>query len=278
MAVLFGLTAALIYGAADFIGGIASRRAAAVAVVVLSQAAGLVLMLCILPFFPMQISAAGLWWGAAAGLCGGVGITLFYAALASGRMGIVSPLTAIPAAALPVAAGALRGEPLGTLQLSGIALALAATALVSAAPGEASGGRRALYRSVLLALGSGVLLGGFYIFLAYAGPAGGLLPLVGARCASLLFIAGAAAVTRTAMPRSRPLIGLIAAGGLLDGGANVLYLLSLHAGTLAIAAVLTSLYPASTVLLARYALGERLRRRQKAGVLCAIFGAALIAS
>jgi uncharacterized membrane protein len=273
--IVLALLAALTYGAADFLGGVASRRTPAVVVVVLSQIVGAAVLLAALPFVPSRFHLEDAGWGVAAGVCAAVGIAALYAALASSRMGIVSPVTAVIAASVPVAFGLLFGGRPAPLALSGVALAFIAVALVSVGPdaGGASIGEPGLWLAVL----SGIAIGGLYIVLSRGHPDAGLALLAVARATSLALLLGYALLRRE---RLRPEAGglrAIALTGALDMSANVLYVLAAHQTLLAIAAVITSLYPASTVFLARVVLHERLGRVQWAGVLCAACGVALIA-
>ena len=141
MAYLLALSAAALYGIADFLGGLAARRANTLAVVVTSQGCGLTLLLLSLPLLPEATPAArDLVWGGAAGLIGGVGLALLYRALAVGRMAVVAPTTAVCAVLIAVAAGVLRGERLGSLTMLGVALAIVAIVLVSQQRAAAAGG------------------------------------------------------------------------------------------------------------------------------------------
>src|SRR5215472_13953942 len=130
MQVAFSLIAALFYGAADFCGGFAAKKAPVLTVTVVSQFAGLIVLCAALPFFPGAFHRDDFLWGALAGLCGGAGIALLYHALSIGKMGVVSPVTAVVGAALPVAASAAFGQHLATLQLVGIGCALVAIVLI----------------------------------------------------------------------------------------------------------------------------------------------------
>ena len=196
IAVVLGILAAAFYGGADFCGGLATRRTTMLSVTVVSQAAGLVLLLGVVPFFPGRIHVADLGWAALAGICGGAGIALLYHALSVGTMGVVSPITAVLAAAVPVAFGAIRGDRLGLGQVLGIGIALVAVVLISSST-QADGTREFSTRGVKEAVASGLILGGFYLFLAHARPSMGLDPLVGARVSSVLFLVLLAAVTKT---------------------------------------------------------------------------------
>lgn len=277
MAIVFGLLAAALYGSADFCGGLATRRSSMFSVAILSQFAGLVLLLAVTPFLGGHLTRDALEYGLLGGACGGAGIMLLYHALSVGKMGVVSPVTAVLAASLPVVAGLARGDRLSTWQMLGIGVALAAVVLISLSA-EPDGRIELSTAGVREAVASGILLGGFYIFLALAGKGAGVYPLVFARAGStVLLLAAGAAMRRSIVPVPATLM-LVIVAGVLDMSANVLYVLAAYAGYLSIAAVLTSLYPASTVFLARFVLGERLASVQKIGVALALAGVALIAS
>ena len=275
LTVVLGLAAAISYGSADFFGGLATRRTAIFAVAVPAQAIGFALVLAVLPFAGGAFSARAAIAGVLAGLCGGAGIGLLYQALAIGKMGVVSPITAVLAAAIPMAAGVLRGEHLTGLQSAGIAAALAAVILISLTT-EEDGRLEITTLGVREAIASGVLLGGFYIFLAFAPHGSGVYPLFFARVASTSLLAAVAFAARKTIVPAHPAYGAIVVAGILDMVANGLYVAAAAAGFVSIAAVLTSLYPAATVILALFVLGERLRVWQTAGVALALAGVALI--
>ena len=283
MAILFGLGAALAYGAADFLGGLMTKRTSVLAVVLLSQAFGTILMVAAVPLvLKTPLDTGAMAWGAAAGVTGGAGVTLLYRGLARGQMSVVAPVTAVVAASIPVVVGLVQGERPGGVSLAGVALGLAAVALVSS-PHEADrkpSSHTTIGRpnGLLEALGAGLCFGAFFIFLDVAGDDTGLWPLVGARGGSFAVITAAVVVLR---PRMRPAPGSmvgIAGAGVLDVLANLLYLLASRRGLLSLVAVLTSLYPASTVVLARVVLHERLQRPQLVGLACAAVAALLIAA
>jgi drug/metabolite transporter (DMT)-like permease len=276
MAIALGLLAAALYGAADFFGGFASRRSSMLAVAIVSQAAGFALLLVALPFFHGSLSRDALVFGAIGGACGGAGIALLYHALSIGKMGVVSPITAVIAAALPLAVGVMRGEHLAAWQSAGIAIALIAVVLISLTT-EPDGRFEFSTIGVKEAVLSGLFLGGFYIFLARAGSSAGLYPLISARFASTFLLLVLALLARQSVVPNRATLPVVFLIGAIDVTANCLYVLATYAGYLSIAAVLTSLYPASTVFLARIVLGERLSLLQRIGVFCALAGVALIA-
>ncbi len=245
-------------------------------VAVISQAAGFVLLLIVLPFTPSHTVASDYIFGALAGVAGALGVALLYHALSIGKMGIVSPITAVLAAAFPLVFGAFRGERLSLTEGLGLFLALVAIVMISFSL-EPSGQREISTKGVREAIVTGFVFGAFFILLSYTHPAAGLHNLLAARIASVSFLLVAAFATRTNLVPRRADLPLIVATGLLDMTANILYVLATFAGYLSIAAVLTSLYPASTVFLARVVLGERLGRIQKAGVAVAFAGVVLIA-
>ncbi|WP_433433581.1 EamA family transporter [Nonomuraea sp. CA-141351] len=274
MTVILAAACAVVYGTADFFGGLATRRSQVLSVVVLSQLAGLALILGLLPLLPGTASTPALSWGLAAGLSGAAGLVLFYRALATGVMSVVAPTTAVTSAALPVMFGLATGERPAFWALVGVALALGAVLLVSQ---DKSAVRRGSFTAVLVALAAGAGFGGFFILLAMAPHEAGLWPLVGARLSSVTVVAMLALATRRTLKPGPGSLHIIVAAGVLDMAANVLYLLAQQDGLLSLVAVLVSLYPASTLLLARQVLGERLRAIQVAGVACALGAVALIA-
>ncbi|MGP3934842.1 EamA family transporter [Nonomuraea sp. KM88] len=274
MTVILAAACAVVYGTADFFGGLATRRTQVLSVVVLSQIAGLGLILALLPLLPGAFSDTALSWGLAAGMSGAAGLVLFYRALATGVMSVVAPTTAVTSAALPVVFGLATGERPASWALVGVALALGSVLLVSQ---DSSGGGHGSVASVAAALAAGAGFGGFFVLLSMASHESGLWPLVGARLSSVTVVALLALVTRRTL-RPRPgSLHIIVAAGVLDMTANVLFLLAQQDGLLSLVAVLVSLYPASTLLLARHVLGERLRAVQMTGVACALGAVALIA-
>jgi drug/metabolite transporter (DMT)-like permease len=284
VAYVLALTSAVLYGAADFVGGLAARRAPTIAVVLVSQAAGLALLATgLLVLRGTAPPSRDLMWGVAAGLTGGVGVALLYRALAVGTMAVVAPVTAVCAVIIPVVATWLAGERPRHVTVLGILLALVAIVLVSQSRGSGAEGQdvppftTSSSRSGLgLAFLSGVAIGFFFLSLARTTAEAGLWPLVAARGASVvLFLAVAA--TGAASLRMPSDVAIRAAGaGVLDVGANALYLIATRHGALSIVVTLASLYPASTVILARIVLAERLNRWQIAGIVCALIAVVVI--
>ncbi|PYP56705.1 MAG: EamA/RhaT family transporter [Gemmatimonadetes bacterium] len=275
MAYLLATLAAVFYGAADFTGGMVTKRVATVPVVLLSQATGLVMVALILPFLGTAAPrAADLWWGAAGGLAGGVGVALLYYGLAIGTMSVVAPTTAVLAVAIPVLTSIALGERPGWLAIAGILLGIGAIALVSRPTANPQSTAR---RSGLgVALVAGVAIGLFLLALAQTRPASGLWPLLTARLTSVGLFAVIAAVGRRSVRMPLKLAAIAVGGGALDMLANTLYLLAAQIGPLSPVVTLSALYPASTVLLARAVLGERLNAWQTAGVAAALVAVLLI--
>ena len=279
MAYLLALGSAALYGAADFLGGLASRRTNTIAIVVTSQGVGLALLALVLPLLPEAApSARDLVWGGAAGLTGGTGVALLYRALAVGRMAVVAPTTAVCAVMIPVVTGVLFGERLAPLTMLGIALAIVAIVLVSQQETAASVAVRAavLPPGVGLAFASGVAIGLFFLALAETDARAGMWPLVAARAVSVTLFGVMALVSARPLRMAAPVATIALAAGAIDMSANALYLLATRYGPLSVAVTLSSLYPASTVILARMVLGERLNGWQAAGVACALLAVALI--
>lgn len=274
MAYVLALLSAGCYGAADFTGGLATRRAAALLVVLVSQACGLVLVTLALPLLPAATPhPADLWWGAAAGLAGGIGVALLYRALATGAMSIVAPTTAVTAVALPVVTSIALGERPGGLVVVGILIGILAIVLVSRQTGTTPATQSS---GVGPALSAGVAIGIFLLALAQTRREAGMWPLLSDRIASVTFFVIVMAVGRHALRMPLSLAALAIGGGALDMTANALYLVAVRIGPLSPVVTLSSLYPASTVLLARAVLGERLSAWQTAGVASALLAVVLI--
>ena len=282
MPYLLALASAVLYGAGDFTGGLATRRAAALPVIVLSQLSGLVLLALLMPFLPPSTpSRADLLWGASAGLTGGAGVALLYHGLAVGRMAVVAPTTAVCAVAVPVLVSVALGERPAPLAALGILLGLGAIVLVgqqtSAEPADTQRRSGLLPPGVGIALVSGVAIGLFFLSLAQTRAEAGMYPILASRATSVTLFGLAALVGRRSV-RLPGVLLLTLLCGVLDMTANALYLIASREGPLSVVVTLSSLYPASTVLLARVVLGERLNLRQVAGVGCALAAIVLIVS
>jgi uncharacterized membrane protein len=284
MTYFLALLSALLYGAADFTGGLATRRAATIPVVVISQFSGMLLLALLLPMLPGSTpSRADLGWGVVAGLTGGIGVALLYRALAIGRMAVVAPTTAVCAVAIPVVVAMLLGERPGPIGVAGILLGIVSIVLVSqqtdpAAPVRTASARRSfeLPPGVAIALISGVAIGFFFLSLAQTAPEAGMWPILGARITSVTLFGVGAVVGKMSFRLPRSALTLALGGGMVDMLANAAYLLAARDGPLSLVVTLSSLYPASTVLLARVVLGERLNARQVGGVICALAAIVLI--
>ncbi|QYG95717.1 DMT family transporter [Iamia sp. SCSIO 61187] len=278
---MLALGAAVVFGSADFLGGLASRRRAALAVALLSQLAGLVALVTVLPMLgPATVAPRDLALGALGGLFGSSGVVLLFRSLAQGPMSVVAPVAALTASVVPILAGVIQGERPGPSALVGIAVALVAVFLITReGSGRAAPLDGAVLRVAATALAAGALFGLFFVCLHGTGDDAGLYPLLGARLASVPFLA-VLLVTRGGGVRDA-LAGrgwtTIIASGVLDMAANVLYLVALRHGLLAVVSAVTGLYPATTVLLAQTVLDERMHRTQVAGLAVAAVAATLVA-
>ena len=280
---ILALASAVLYGSADFFGGLTARRANTIATVVWSQFAGLVLLLLVLPFLPGTTVSSRDWiWGFIAGLSGGIGVAFLYRALAVGTMAVVAPTTAVIAAMIPVFFAFAAGERLRPLTFAGVALALIAIFLVSRPPSDGEDptdqGRKALPPGFGLALLSGVSVGIFFLSLARTSSAAGMWPLVAARVSSISLFGIIALIAKRTLWMSRPAAATATLGGALDMAANAVYMIAARIGPLSIVVTLASLYPAATVILARVILKEHFSRAQLAGIFCALLAVALIVS
>lgn len=278
MTALVATLGAALYGLADFLGGLASRRDSALAVTIAVQATGLVLLLALSVFFPpASWTDPRILWGMAAGTLGGTGVLALYAGLATGRMSVVAPITAALAAAVPAAVGFARGESLSWMALTGMALAFVAVIVVSVfAEDEGHGDtRKALVFAVISGLGFG-----FSILCWAQTPASTwFAPLVIARLTSVAIFSAAALLTRgqhvLVGPETR---SLAMATGVVDALANSAQVASLRMGPVALAAVIGALYPVGTILLARFYLHEHLRGWQRVGIVMALAAVVLSAA
>ncbi|HWK27572.1 MAG TPA: EamA family transporter [Solirubrobacter sp.] len=275
-ALLLALASSLAYGSADFLGGVASRGAHVLRVVVIAAPVSLLVEVLIWPAVGADFAAGALWWGAASGLASAAGFALLYRTLAIGPMSVLSPITALVSAALPVAVGLLSGERLGVLAVVGMTLALVAIAIVSGGT-DGGDGARVSRGALVLAVGAGTAIAVQLICLDRAPDDSGLAALLVGRAVSSAVVVGAAVALRAQLGSARPSTSAAVAAGALDSLANFAFLLAVRSGDLAIVAVITALYPASTVLLARAFLGERMGRAQLAGLGLAAAAVSLLA-
>jgi drug/metabolite transporter (DMT)-like permease len=264
---------AALYGIADFLGGLTSRRASALGATIACQAVGFaVLALVALLFPPTSWSDPRLLWGIAAGASGGMGVLALYAGLAAGRMSVVAPVTASLAAALPALVGVVRGERLSAIGWSGIALALVAVVVVSVTPEHEPGEGHDPRRALLFAIIAGCGFAGAIVAYGQTPHSAAMVPLLLARVTTLGLLGGLVLVRRDgpALAGLRPAAGVAIAAGIADTAANTAQVVAIRMGPLAIAAVIGALYPAVTVLLARFVLRERLHGWQLVGIAMAL--------
>jgi drug/metabolite transporter (DMT)-like permease len=270
--VAFGLTSAVMWGAGDFCGGVATKRWQVYGVIISSQIIGVGLLMGLaLAFGEALPPLEYLLLGGLGGLAGTVGIVALYRALASGRMGVAAPVSAVVAAAVPILIGALLEGLPSAAQLAGFGLALMAVWLISHTA-DANLRMRELGLPLLAGLGFGV----FFVIIGVVSDTAVLWPLVAARCASLGALSIVATATR--QPRLAPsgswrIIVLIA---VFEVGGNAFYALAGQTGRLDVAAVISSLYPASTVVLAWMILKERIGQTQFVGIVAALAAIVLI--
>jgi drug/metabolite transporter (DMT)-like permease len=300
--VIVGLVSALVYGAADFLGGTASRRISPVRVTAIAAVAGLAVLLAALPFVGGTWSREAVLLGALSGVTGAVAIGLLYACLAIGPMSILSPLTAVVSAIVPLTIGLVGGERLGAIGYLALALALVAVVLVGFVPEK--GAVRPRLVGVAMAVGSGAAIGVFLVILDQTPDDSGLVPLVLNRAVSgailfavvaILFVCRRSSTSRSSLPsrsstsRSdrietpaaqpgwRPGLRLAILCGVVDAAANTGLLIGLRIGELSVMAVLTALYPAGTIILAAIVLKERIAPVQIVGLVLAVAAGGMLA-
>lgn len=275
IALLLALTSSLAYGAADFLGGLAARDAHVLRVVAIAAPASLLVELMLWPVIGASFDSGAVAWGAASGLASAAAFALLYRTLAIGPMSVLSPVTALVSALLPVSVGLLSGEHLSGLALSGMVLALAAVVIVSGFAGARS--LRASSGALALAFGAGTAIAAQLICLDQAPSDSGVAPLVVGRAVSSAAVLGVAFVLRGRLGAARPSFPAAAAAGVLDSLANLAFLLAVREGDLAVVAVITALYPVGTVVLARVFLAERIGRLQLVGLAIAALAVSLLA-
>lgn len=252
---------------------------AALRVVLVSYPIAMVLLAVIAALVGGQVSQTAVFWGALCGVSQAFGVWWFYAALGSGPISVVSPLTAVLVAAIPLAAGLVLGERPGLIAGVGVVLALVAVVLVSR---EASDKdvtpHRFTAKVAWLTVGSGVAFGLNFVLIDQAPVEAKLWPLVFARMSATTLVFVIAAVSHNLRPPTGTPLKLAILAAFLDVGANIAMLLALQASLLSLAGVLMSLYPAATVLLAIVVLRERVTRWQGLGMVLAVVAVAMIAS
>jgi drug/metabolite transporter (DMT)-like permease len=283
LAIVIGLASAVTYGVADFFGGLAAKRTPAVVVTAFVALVGLAALVPFALLVPARLSYEAVLWGGLSGVTGAAAIFLLYAALAIGPMSILSPLTAVLSAIVPMTWGLVAGERLpwwGYVALGGV---LVAIVLVGFVPEK--GAVRPRLRGLVYATVSGILIGCFFILVDQAPADSGLYPIVANRvvAGSILLVVLAVLLVRArrsgvpAFPGLRSAWGLIVACGIADAAANVLILTGLRMGDLTVMSVLAALYPGGTIALAAIVLRERIAPVQWVGLLLALASAAVLA-
>ena len=297
LTVVVGLVSALTYGSADFLGGIASKRISPIRVTAIGALSGLVVLFAVEPIIGGRWSWEAVLYGGISGVTGAVAITLLYACLAIGPMSILSPLTALVSAFVPLMAGVVRGERLPLLGYIAIGIALVAVVLVGFV--KEKGAVRPSLKALLMAIGSGTMIGAFLILIDLTPDDSGLVPLIANRAVNgviMFAVVGILAlVALRRPPGSSPILGstggglgmlrpgwragfwLAVACGAIDASANALLLFGLRIGELTVMSVLTALYPAGTIILAAVVLRERIAPVQIVGLVLALIAAGMLA-
>ena len=284
MTIIFGLLSAFSYGYADFVGALAAKKIRAMAVTAYSFSFGLVLAIALAFIFGAEFSQSTIIASIFAGICSAAAISFLYAALALGPISIVSPLTAVVSAVIPVVVDVALGTSLSAYVAVAVVLILIAVVLVAFVPSPNL--QLPTIRAALYGVGAGLGFAGIFLFLDFTDADSGLGPLVIMRAVGLPILLLLLLVVYL-KNRQTPFIekvadwklaGLIILASSGDVMGNVAFLIATRAGDLAIAAVLTSLYPVGTILLARIFLRERVAKSQLLGIVLALVGVALIAA
>ena len=287
MVVLLGLAAAVLYGGGDFLGGMATRRAHVLTVLMLVETAAVIVSVAVALLSGGPAILSGLTWGFSAGAIGGLGLIIFYVGLAAGPMSVVAPVSGLVATVLPVAVALAEGERPGVGVYAGALLCLVAIVLASSASetDETDGADgtglarppRRVGRAIAYGAASGVAFGLFFLLIRNAGQSGEVWPVAAGRIGELAVVLAAAAVLRPGLRGVSGGIPLAAvSAGVIDVVANLCYVAATRTGSFGLAVVLSSLYPGVTVLLARVVLGERLRTIQRLGLGLAAIGILLV--
>lgn len=308
LTVLFGFSGAFVFGSADFLGGLASKRLGSMKVTALAAIAGFLVLLLATLWIPGTMDSGALFWGILSGISGSLAIMLLYASLAIGPMSILSPLGALVSAVVPVAWAGIRGEVLGPLGYVAIAIGFVAIVLVGFVPDKKA--VRPTLRGLTMATGAGVFIGLFIIFIDQVNPDTGLIPLLANRATSFTIMTTAIGVMaalrwahrrgllgRDGPARADIVVGdmavdnaagnvagslrtgllLAIACGVVDAVGNALLLFGIHIGDLSVMSVLTAMYPIGTIILAGVILKERIAPVQLVGLALAISAAAMLA-
>lgn len=284
IAIVLGLATSLVYGFADFFGAVGAKRIPATKVTFISGVSGLALLLSLTFWFGADFSASAIGWGVAAGVASAVAMSTLYASLAIGPISILSPVSAVVSAIVPMIVGfVLDGDRFSPLGLAALGVILVAVFLVGFVPGAEV--RLPSTKGLLLGITAGAAIGVVLICLKQAPGDSGLAPVILLRAvsASLLGLAMVWTALRrrsdgqTAVRASRNFLLAAIAAGLFDSSANALFLAAARLGSLTVVSVLTALYPLGTIILARLFLGERIAKTQVAGILLALGACAVLA-
>ena len=276
LSILLGLTSAISWGAGDFTGGLAARRTGAYRAVFYGEAIGLVLLFAVVFTTPQPMpDFKSILLSIAAGALGTVGLMLLYSAMAQGKMSIAAPVSALLAAALPVIVGMIADGFPGYLTFLGFGFALAAIWLIS----QSEDGTKDIFThlsDLKLPLLAGVGFGLYFVLMNAATRQTTFWPMVFSRSAGLLVTALFIIVRRDSFGTVRAAWPVMILNGILDVGGNFFYVLAGQAGRLDISAVLSSLFPGSTVILAWIILKERLTRTQWIGIAAVLIAIVLL--
>ncbi|MBC7518371.1 MAG: DMT family transporter [Microbacteriaceae bacterium] len=282
LTVALGLAGALIFGASDFLGGLAARATTALRTTLISFTAALAVTVAVLPFTGSVWSTSAVWLGLLAGVGGAGALFLLYACLAIGPMSTLSPITALVAAVVPIIVALATGEKLAALGLAGLAVALIAVVLIGFVPDKNA--QRASLKAILMAIGSGTLIGSYLILIHRTPKDSGIIPLVADLASGTVVTALVMLVLYFARPTSRPVALPWRAGlwfaiwcGVTQTVGNIFIVIGLHIGSLSVMAVLNALYPAGTIILAGFVLKERVTPLQWVGLVLAIVAAGMLA-
>lgn len=284
MTILFGLLTAFSYGYADFVGAIAAKKVRALTVTTVAFSFGLILAILFSLFAGASYNESVVVYGILAGICSAAAISFLYAALALGPISIVSPFTAVLSAIVPVIVDIAAGQALGELSLLAIVLILIAVVLVAFVPGQDV--RLPTLRATIYSIGAGLGFAGTFVFIDAAPSDSGLGVLVVMRVIgitilfallAILLFSGKSKVLIEKEVFALSTIWLVLLAGLGDVTGNLFFIIATREGALAIAAVLTSLYPVGTILLAKIFLKERIAISQNIGIVLAVGACALLA-
>jgi len=274
--ILYGLLAAFSWGAGDFAGGLAARKTGAYRAVLYGEAIGLAVLFAFTLLSPQPLPDTVSWiYAILAGALGTTGLLLLYAAMIQGKMSIAAPVSALLAAALPVLVGAFTDGLVDLLTFFGFCLALAAVWFIS----QSGAGVTNILTHIAdlrLPLLAGLGFGAYFVLMHQATRETIFWPMAAARTAGFLVVGLFMAVRRDTWSVKRDAWPVLGINGVLDVGGNLFYILAGQTGRMDVSAVLSSLFPAVTVLLAWIFLGERLSRRQALGVALALLAIVLM--